>query len=74
MSHSQCLYFADNLKFTIYLFIVFLGLHLRHMEVPRLGANQSWSRWPTPQPQPCQIRAASVTYTTAHANTGSLTH
>ena len=29
---------------------------------------------PTPQPQQCQIRAASVTYTAAHNNTGSPTH
>ena len=27
-----------------------------------------------PEPQQCQIRAASETYTTAHGNTGSLTH
>ena len=27
----------------------------------------------TPQPQQCQIQAASATYTTAHGNTGSLT-
>ena len=29
---------------------------------------------PRPQPQQHQIRAASATYTTAHSNTGSLTH
>jgi len=27
-----------------------------------------------PEPQQCQIRATSATYTTAHGNTGSLTH
>ena len=32
------------------------------------------SQWPTPQPQQCQIWAASATYTTAHSNAGSLTH
>uniref|UniRef100_A0A8D1EBR9 VWFA domain-containing protein n=1 Tax=Sus scrofa TaxID=9823 RepID=A0A8D1EBR9_PIG len=32
------------------------------------------SHQPTPQPQQCGIRAASSTYTTAHSNTGSLTH
>ena len=42
------------------------------MEVPRLGV---YSRhWPTPQPQPCQIQATSVTYTIAHGNAWSLTH
>ena len=32
------------------------------------------NRQPTPQPRQCQIRAMSVTYTTAHVNTRSLTH
>ena len=38
------------------------------------GCNWSCSRRPTPQPQQCGIPAASATYTTAHSNTGSLTH
>ena len=29
----------------------FLGLHLQHMEVPKLRSNQSSSCWPMPQPQ-----------------------
>ena len=29
---------------------------------------------PTPEPQQCRIQAASVTYSTAYSNTGSLTH
>ena len=37
----------------IYLFI--LRPHPWYMEVPRLGSNQSGSRWPTPQPQQRQI-------------------
>ena len=45
-------------------FFAFLGQHPCHMEVPR----------PTPQPQQCQILAASVTYTTSDGNAGSLTH
>ena len=40
-------------------FFVFLGPHLRHVEVPRLGAELD-----------LQLQA----YTTAHSNTGSLTH
>ena len=36
----------------------------------RIGAV---SAGPTPQPQQCQMQAASATYTTAHGNTGSLT-
>ena len=38
------------------------------------GANWSLSCQLMPQPQQCQIWAASVTYTTAHGNAGSLTH
>uniref|UniRef100_A0A4X1UVP8 Uncharacterized protein n=1 Tax=Sus scrofa TaxID=9823 RepID=A0A4X1UVP8_PIG len=53
---------------------VFLGLHLWHREVPRLGVDRSYSCWLTPQPQQHQIRASSATYTTAHGNAGSLTH
>ena len=53
---------------------LFLGLHLRHMEVPRLGIQleQSCSCWPTPQPR--QIQATSATYTPADGNARSLTH
>ena len=55
-------------------FFFFLGPDPRHMEVPKLGANWSCSCWPTPQPpQQCQSQATSMTYTTAHSNTGSLT-
>ena len=36
------------------------------MEVPSLGSNWSCSCQPTPKPRQCQIRAVSVTYTTAH--------
>ena len=51
-----------------------LGPHPWHMEVPRLGVQWSYSCWPAPQPQQCQIRAAYAAYTTAHSNTRSLTH
>ena len=50
-----------------------LGLHLRHMEVPRLGSNRSYSCQPTTQPQPHGIWALSVTCTQLTA-AGSLTH
>ena len=55
-------------------FFSFLGLHVQHMEFPRLGSNQSCSYWPVPQPQQHRIEAESVTYTTAHVNARSLTH
>ena len=38
------------------------------------GSNWSRSCWPVPQPQQRQIWAASAIYTTAHGNTGLLTH
>ena len=38
----------------------------------RIGATAA--NWPTPQPQQRRIRAVTATYTTAHGNTGSLTH
>ena len=53
-------------------FLFFLGLHLRHMEVPRLGSNWSCSCRTTPQPQQRQIWATSATYTTAHGNARAL--
>ena len=52
----------------------FFRLHLRPMEVPRLGVNWNCSRWSTPQPQQHWIQAMSETHTTAHSNMGSLTH
>ena len=67
-----CAFFSKN-QFSLSFFF-FLGLHPRHMEVPRLGSNQSCSCRPTPQPQPCRIRASSATHTTVHSNTGSLSH
>ena len=51
---------------------VFLGLHLQHMEVSRLGVKWSYNGCPTPQPQECGIQATSTT--TAHGNDRSLTH
>ena len=62
------------LLFILKNFFVFLGPHLWHMEVPRLVSSWSCSRQPRPQPWQHRIRAASVTYTTAHGNAGSLTH
>ena len=60
--------------FFFLVFLSFLGPHPWHMEVPRLGSNRSCSRRPMPGPQQRGIRAEPATYTTAHRNTGSLTH
>ena len=59
--------------FFCFFWCCFLGPHLQHMKVPRLGVpNRSCSHWPTPQHH--GTRAASSTYTIAQGNTGSLTH
>ena len=55
-------------------FLSFLGQYWQHMEVPRLGVELELQPPATPQPQQCQIRAASATYTTVHSNAGSLTY
>ena len=59
--------------FLIFLFF-FLEPNLQHMEVPRLGSNQSCSCQPTPQPQAQWIQAGSETYAAAYGNNGSLAH
>ena len=60
------------MKWTSSLFFCFLGLHLRHMEVPRLGVELELQVLATATAT--QIPAASVTNTTAHGNTRPLTH
>ena len=70
LSYFPCKHFI----FFIFSSFVFLGPHLWHMEVPRLGSNRSYSCRPTPQPQQHGIPAVFVTYTTAHGNVRSLTH
>ena len=60
--------------FFIFCLLPFVGLLPRHMEVPRLGSNQSCWHQPTPEPQQCGIWAASSTYSIAHGNTRSSTH
>ena len=52
----------------------FLGLHPRHMEIPRLGVESELQLRPTPQPQQRRIRSPPVTYTTAHGNARTLTY
>ena len=53
---------------------VILGLHSQHIEVPRLGIDQSCGCGIGQQPQQHQIQAVFATYTTAHRNVGSLMH
>ena len=63
-----------SLVFVCLFVLVFLGPHLWHMEVPRLGSNRSCSCWPTPQPQQSGIQTKSETYNITLGNTGSLTY
>ena len=53
---KQCGFFV---WFFFFFFFVFLGLHPRRMEVPRLGV---------------ELELHLPAYTTAHSNTGPLTH
>ena len=58
----------------VYLFFCNLGLHLQHMEVPRLGDELDLQLPAYTQPQQYRIWALPVTYTTTLGNAGSLTH
>ena len=75
---SRSLSVATNaiIFFLSFFFFSFLGTHVALWRFPGESSNWSYNCRPTPQPQPQprQIRAASVTYTTAHGNAGSLTH
>ena len=58
--------------------VIFFGLFraapTAHGGSQARGPIKSCSRQPTPEPQQCQIRAASATFTTAHGNAEPLTH
>ena len=57
-----------------FLLFFFLGLHLWHIQAPRLGSNRTYSCWPTPQVQQRGIQATSAIYTSAHSNTSQILH
>ena len=50
------------------------GLHVQHIEVPRLEVLSELQQLPITQPPHCRIQVTSVTYPTAHGNAVSLTH
>ena len=52
----------------------FLGRHVWHMEVPRLGVESELQLLAFTMAQKRQIRAASATYATVHGSGRSLTH
>ena len=57
-----------------FLFLCFLGLHLRHMEVSRLGVELELQQLAYITVTATRIQAVSATYTPAHGNAGYLTH
>ena len=66
-----------SITFIFYVFTYFfMAAPAAHESSQARGVNRScsYSCWPMPQPHQWQIRATSVTYTTACGNTGSLTH
>ena len=70
---GQEIYFSFSLLFSSFL-CFFLGLHLQHMEIARLGVESELQLESMSQPQQCKIRATSATYATACSNIRSLTH
>ena len=62
---DSALLLVRNYLYKVFSPFFFLGPHLQHMEVPRLGVLSELQLMATPQPQQCQIQAASVTYTVA---------
>ena len=55
-------------------YLSFQGCTRDTWRFPGQGLNQICSRPPMPQPQQCQIRAVSATYTTAHSSARALIH
>ena len=77
--HAACLCHPHPSSPTLFICSLFtyvaFGGHTRSIwKFPGEGSNWSCSHQPIPQPQQRQIRAASVTYATAHSNAGSTTH
>ena len=63
-----------NYKILRLFFLLFRATPVAWWSSQARGLNQSYSCQPTPQPQQHRLRATSATCTTAHSNTGSLTH
>ena len=61
--------FASN-----HVVFAFLAPHLLHMEIPRLGVERELLLPAYATATATWVLAVSVTYTTAHGNTSSLTH
>ena len=65
---------ALTFSFFLFFLFVFLGVHLWHMKAPRLGA-ESELQPPTYSTATVKLDPSCIfNYTTAHGNTGALTH
>ena len=77
-NESECSYLASSLKkkaFSLFLvFLRFLGLLPRHVEVSRRGVESELQLPAYARATAAWDPSASVTYTTAHGNARSLTH
>ena len=67
---------VPNDKSYLFFVVVLLGLYLQHIEVPRLEVQSELQlpAYTTATAIPDPSCGVSVTYTTAHGNTRSLTH
>ena len=77
LNHFQYIVMFLFIYLFIYLFIVFsraAPVAYGGSQVRGLIRAVAAGFQPSPEPQQCKIRAASVTYTTAHCNARSLTH
>ena len=67
------LFFCFVLFCFVFVFCLFRAIPMAYGSSRARGSNQSCSYQPIPKPQQHQIRATSVTYTTAHGNAVSFT-
>ena len=70
---SSIFIYYKNYEINIFLFFI-LGLHLWHIDVPRLGVKSELQMRPMPQSRQPRIQAASAVYAAACGNARSLTH
>ena len=61
-------------KLLSFFFLIFLGLHLGHKEVPRLGVESELLMLAYAIATAMLDSSTSITYATACGNAGSLTH
>ena len=65
-----CFFLSNQPPYDFFSFCICRTIHLKHMEVLRLGVELELQLWPMKQSQKCRIQAMSATYTTAHGNAG----